>query len=333
MFNRPQLTERLIGVLEKVRPSRLLLVADGPRPGNAEDIKKCAAVRKLFEDLAWDCQVERNFAKSNMGSFKRNSSGISWVFEKVEGAILLEDDCIPDLSFFPFCQELLERYQNEEKVGLISGNNFLQPGSAPGENTSYFFSRYATTWGWASWRRIWRQVDLDMPYWAEFRDSGSLKSTVYTREEEDYWKWIYNSIQERIMRNAWDYQLMLTCLKNNLYTIVPEINLVTNSGFGRDATNCSDETSPVSDYPVESMAFPLRHPRKIESSAKRDYLIFNIRFGKNRLSWISKIMPGIADDVRIAFSKIIYSQPIMVLRRIYRSMPESIKKRIRVVLN
>lgn len=176
-FNRPQLTERLLGILAQIKPSRILVVADGPRPHVVADIEKCAAVRRLFDNLDWECRVERNFAESNMGSFPRNSSGLNWVFEQVEEAIILEDDCLPELSFFPYCEELLDRYRNDSRVGLISGNNFLRP-PVDSLKSSYFFSNYPATWGWASWRRTWNQVDLNMPYWPQFRDSGKLRQAV-----------------------------------------------------------------------------------------------------------------------------------------------------------
>lgn len=276
-FNRPQLTERLLGILAQVKPRRILVVSDGPRPHVPGDVVKCAAVRRLFDNLDWECRVERNFAETNMGSFPRNSSGLNWVFEQVEEAIILEDDCLPDLSFFPYCEELLVKYRDDSRVGLISGNNFLK--MREGQQTpSYFFSRYAMTWGWASWRRIWQQVDFNMPYWPEFRDSGKLRKAVFTSSEAKYWQSIYDAILERRMNNAWDYQLILACLRFNLLTIVPSVNLVSNVGFGPDATNCTDIGNLISNVPVHGLKFPLAHPKKIRASAWVDYRIFQRRF-------------------------------------------------------
>lgn len=276
-FNRPELTERLLGILAQVKPRRILVVSDGPRPHVDSDVEKCAAVRRLFDELEWECQVERNFAESNMGSFPRNSSGLNWVFERVEEAIILEDDCMPDLSFFPYCVELLERYRNDARVGLISGNNFLIHPNVQ-QTASYFFSRYATTWGWASWRRTWQPVDLNMPYWPQFRDSGELRQAVSTAREVRYWKGIYDAILERRMKNAWDYQLILTCLKFDLLTIVPAVNLISNVGFGSQGTHCMDETSPLNDVPRGELVFPLVHPADMRRSGSVDYEIFRVRF-------------------------------------------------------
>lgn len=276
-FNRPELTERLLGILAQVKPSRILVISDGPRSHVPGDVEKCAAVRRLFENIGWTCRVDRNFAESNMGSFSRNSSGLNWVFEQVEEAIILEDDCLPDLSFFPYCEELLERYRDDSRVGLISGNNFLRQ-SADQEKPSYFFSRYPMTWGWASWRRTWHQVDLNMPYWPQFRDSGELRQAVFSTVESNYWRGIYDAILERRMKNAWDYQLILTCMKFNLLTIVPSVNLVSNVGFGPGGTHCMDESSPLHDVSKGELEFPLVHPADVQRSDSVDHEMFRIRF-------------------------------------------------------
>ncbi len=276
-FNRPQLTERLLGILAQVTPRRILVVSDGPRPNIAGDVENCAAVRRLFEKLDWECQIERNFAETNMGNFPRNSSGLNWVFDQAEEAIILEDDCLPDPSFFPYCEELLERYRDDPGVGLISGNNFLVPPLAQ-QGPSYFFSGYAATWGWASWRRTWRQVDLNMPYWPQFRDGGQLFQAVFSSSEARYWRSIYDAIHERRMKNAWDYQLILACMRFNLLTVVPSVNLVSNIGFGPDATHCKDSRSLVSNVKAHGMKLPLVHPEKVQASPQLDYQIFRRRF-------------------------------------------------------
>jgi hypothetical protein len=285
-FNRPQLTERLLGILAKIKPGRILVVSDGPRSHVASDVEKCAAVRKLFENLDWECRIDRNYADSNMGSFPRNSSGLNWVFEQVEEAVILEDDCVPDLSFFPYCEELLDKYRNNSRIGLISGNNFLKNPDIQ-QKQSYFFSGYATTWGWASWRRTWQKVDLNMPYWPQFRDSGELQQAVLSPVEANYWRGIYDAILERKMKNAWDYQLILTCLKYKLLIIVPSSNLVSNVGFGPGGTHCMDDTSPLHNVPTGELDFPLVHPEDAQKSDLVDYEIFRARFQPNRHSlWV-----------------------------------------------
>jgi hypothetical protein len=276
-FNRPDLTERLLAILARIRPRRILVVSDGPRQHVPTDVERCAAVRRLFERLDWDCRVDRNFSEHNMGSFRRNSTGLNWIFEEVEDAIILEDDCLPDQSFFPYCEELLEKYRDDPRIGLISGNNFLKS-RVEKQTPSYFFSRYASTWGWASWRRTWRQVDLEMPYWLELRDSGKLRQSLWSSSEDKYWRSIYDAIQERRMKNAWDYQLILTCMRGNHLTIVPSVNLVSNIGFGQDATNCTNGNYLANSVPVHGVEFPLVHPETVYASRQVDYQIFRRRF-------------------------------------------------------
>ncbi len=291
-FNRPELTERLLAILAPLRPRRILVVSDGPRPHIETDIERCAAVRRLFERVDWDCRVDRNFSEHNMGSFPRNSSGLNWVFDQVEEAVVLEDDCLPDPSFFPFCEELLSRYRDDQRVGLISGNNFLKP-TNNGQKPSYFFSRYATTWGWASWRRVWRQVDLDMPYWPEMRDSGRLRQSFYSSSEERYWRMIYGMIHEKQRKNAWDYQLILTCRRFNLLTAVPSVNLVSNVGYGPDATHCTNIDDWESNVPAYELTFPLAHPDQVDASLLVDYQIFRRRFHMYWWLRLSRKVPGL----------------------------------------
>lgn len=296
-FNRPQLTERLLGILARIKPRRILVVSDGPRPHVATDVENCVAVRRLFEKLDWECDIERNFAESNMGSFPRNSSGLNWVFDQVEEAIILEDDCLPEPSFFPYCEELLEKYRDDPGIGLISGNNFLKP-TAGQQVPSYFFSRYATTWGWASWRRTWNQVDLDMPYWPKFRDSGTLRQSVFSSSEAKYWQVIYDAIYERRLTNAWDYQLMLACRRFNLLTVVPSVNLVSNIGFGLGATHCIDSNRLESNVKAHGMKFPLVHPEKTQVSPLLDYQIFRRRFQPYWWVTWSRRVPGLFQLLR-----------------------------------
>jgi hypothetical protein len=291
-FNRPELTERLLRIVAQVQPRRILAVADGPRPHVASDAERCAAVRRLFENLDWECQVECNFAERNMGSFLRNSSGLNWVFDQVEEAIIVEDDCMPDPSFFQFCEELLKRYRDDQRVGLISGNNFLKSGRRR-HAASYLFSGYATTWGWASWRRMWRQVDLDMPYWIEFRDSGRLRQSLFSDGEDLYWRSIYDSIRDRRMKNAWDYQLMLTCRRFSLLTVVPTVNLVSHVGYGSDATHCNDDRGLEANLATYPILFPLVHPEKVEMSPRVDYQIYRRRFNEPLRFKIARRIPGL----------------------------------------
>lgn len=276
-FNRPQMTRQVFEVVRQIKPRKLLLVADGPRESRPDDVRLCAEVRAVLNEIDWDCEVSRNFSDINLGSFKRNSSGLNWVFDTVEEAIILEDDCIPALSFFPYCEELLERYRDDSRVGVISGNNFVPPRGKQSD-ASYFFSTYALTWGWASWRRVWKQVDLSMSWWES--DTGEkLLSTVYPQPREwQYWYRIYEDIHNGYKKNAWDYQIILSSILHSQLCAVPSVNLISNVGHGKDATNCFDESSPLANLPCGDLAFPLKHPVAVSRSKKMDHAIFKARF-------------------------------------------------------
>src|SRR5512139_3287315 len=163
IFNRPDTAERVFAEIAKARPPKLLVVADGPRANRSGEAEKCAATRAIIDRVDWDCEVLTNFSDTNLGCKNRVSSGIDWVFEQVPEAIILEDDCLPHPTFFRFCEELLERYRDDERIGMISGDNF-QLGQKR-TDASYYFSRYNHIWGWASWRRAWRHYDREASAW------------------------------------------------------------------------------------------------------------------------------------------------------------------------
>lgn len=168
IFNRPDTTKQAFETIRAAKPKKLLVVADGPRPGKPGEADKCAATRAIIEEVDWDCEVHRNFSDMNLGCRQRVASGITWAFSLVDKAIILEDDCLPSQSFFRYCAELLDRYEHDDRVMMVSGNNHLFGHTDVAE--SYYFSRYPHCWGWATWRRAWMKYDLNMSQWPELRD-------------------------------------------------------------------------------------------------------------------------------------------------------------------
>ncbi|MCW5549112.1 MAG: hypothetical protein KIT44_09130, partial [Opitutaceae bacterium] len=154
VFNRPELTMRLLSVIRSVRPAKLYVVADGPRVNHPGDAAACEAVRELIRtQVDWPCELHKDYATSNLGCGRRVSSGIDWVLGRENEAVFLEDDCVPHPTFFRFCTELLERYRDNERVAQICGSRIIA--EQPGQSASYSFSRYGPVWGWATWRRAW----------------------------------------------------------------------------------------------------------------------------------------------------------------------------------
>jgi hypothetical protein len=261
IFNRPDHTERVFEVIRQAKPPKLLVIADGPRPDRPGELEKCAAARSIIDRVDWDCEVLTNFSDINLGCAIRPATGISWVFNHVEEAIILEDDCIPDPSFFRFCDDLLERYRYDERVMHISGNNFWSEKHQLED--SYTFSRYTLSWGWATWRRAWNHYDAEMKHWPEIKRRKILKDILHDQHTASSWTKIFQNIVD-VDLDVWDYQWTLTCWLQNGLAIVPNINLVSNIGFDANATHtfsdrfCDD--CPSFTVLTSVVDFPLKHP-------------------------------------------------------------------------
>ncbi|NDV62446.1 glycosyltransferase family 2 protein [Puniceicoccales bacterium CK1056] len=266
VYNRPELTRRVFEKIRQARPPILLVVADGPNPGKPGDTGKCSEVRNLItQGIDWECELKTNFSKTNLGCGKRISSGLDWVFEEVPEAIILEDDCLPDKSFFLFCDELLERYRDDHSIMQICGFQ-LMPSSQENDPYSYSFSRHSPIWGWASWARAWSHYDFDMKAWKHSDFSRRLRKTGVPAREV-IWR---NIVNARILNgqiNTWDYQWDFAKLQNGSLSIVPRNNLIKNIGIGVDSTH----THGSAQYPEpQPMQFPLNHPSKQVSNRAFD---------------------------------------------------------------
>src|SRR5688572_25173576 len=165
VFTRPALAARVFEAIRKAKPPQLFLIADGPR--DPADAPKCAASRALAQQVDWDCEVHTNFSDINLGCGHRIASGLDWVFSQTGEAIIFEDDCVPADSFFHYCDDLLERYRDDRRVMHIAGSSFLPRNCRC--KYSYYFSKYASGLGWASWKRAWDHYNFAMPSWPEFK--------------------------------------------------------------------------------------------------------------------------------------------------------------------
>ncbi|BET69695.1 hemolytic protein HlpA [Opitutales bacterium ASA1] len=278
IFNRPDTTERVFAALRAAKPRKLFVIADGPRPGRPDDVAKCAAARAIIDRVDWECEVHRNFAEHNLGCGQRPATGLSWVFEHVDRAIILEDDCVPHPSFFRYCDELLERYADDERVMMVSGNNFLPDGGAMPH--SYTFFRFLNLWGWATWRRAWQGYDFEMKSWPSRRRAGWVRALSPDPRIQRFWSKIYDSVYTHIsLRDIWDYQFAYSVMERGGLGIAPSCNLVSNIGWGADATHTTG-TSDLAALPAREMEFPLRHPTAVEYDQAYDELVFNTVFSR-----------------------------------------------------
>lgn len=266
IFNRPDTTRRVFETIRAARPLKLLVVADGPRADREGEAERCAAARAITEDIDWPCEVERNYSETNLGCRNRVASGITWAFEQVEDAIILEDDTVPHPSFFRYCSELLERYRDDERVMVISGNNF-QNGIQRGDG-SYYFSKYNHCWGWATWRRAWRYFDVEMDGWPEFRNSGFFDSLNQDERERNFWQSTLDRAADGWI-DAWSYAWTLACWRNGGLTALPNVNLVSNIGFGEDATHTGNGNSPLNNIASADIG-KIRHPETVSRNVEAD---------------------------------------------------------------
>jgi hypothetical protein len=277
VFDRPSTTQRVFEALAEVRPARLLVVGDGPRPDRDGEAERVARTREILQRVDWPCDVRSNFSPHNLGCRRRVSSGLEWVFSLVEEAILLEDDCLPHPSFFPYARDLLARFRDDRRIMAIAGANFLPPGWPHG--ASYYFSKHFHCWGWATWRRAWRHYDVALRTWPEFRDSGALRSVTGSPEEESHWQRVFDAVHRGEI-DTWDYQWQYATWSQHGLTVLPSVNLVSNIGFGAAATHTVDPLSRWANVPTSALG-ELRHPAFVVPDRQADeYTIrhnFNIR--------------------------------------------------------
>ena len=290
IFNRPDTTERVFNAIAQAKPSKLLVIADGPRAGRVGEAERCAQARAVIERVDWECEVLTNYADSNMGCKMRVATGIDWVFQQVEEAIILEDDCLPEQSFFRFCQEMIERYRYHPRVGMVTGGN-LQFGQQRGD-ASYYFSRYSHIWGWATWRRAWQLYQREIPQWPAFREQGWLNQLFETQGERDYWATSFQLVHEGKL-DTWDCSWTFATLTHCLLQVVPNVNLISNIGFGPDATH-THVVGIHADMPTSPIQFPLKHPDFILANAEADRYISNDQiapsFMRRQLRRIKRIL-------------------------------------------
>ena len=254
-FNRPDTTEKVFSAIRKVKPKKLFISVDGPR--NDFEKIKVDEVKKIVSNVDWPCTVKKIFNKKNLGLMQTATNAFNYLFKNAEQGIILEDDCLANESFFKFCEEMLQKYKDNEKIMHISGDNFQRGWKR--NNYSYYFSKNPHGWGWATWRRAWKKYDATMKNYPTLRKN--LKNIFPNKIERTH---IRNMLDDAYFnnQNAVDIRWMYTIITNDGLAILPNKNLVTNIGFGNDSTH----TKPVDSYlslPSFDMDFPLIHPQII----------------------------------------------------------------------
>ena len=294
IFNRPHLTQRVLEAVRQAHPVRLYVAADGPRPHHATDALRCALTRAVVTNgEPWPCEVRTLFRDENLGCGRGPASAISWFFEHETEGIILEDDCLPTPDFFRFCAELLLRYRHDTRVMHISGNNLTREARwpvAPGAD-SYHFSGRVHSWGWATWRRAWQHFDFGLALLPELRRRGALPSVYPDVVERRYWLAKFEAVRSGPQpAHIWDYQWHFAVAAHGGLTVVPAVNLVTNIGFGDDATHTFDPHDQVSHPVVHRLPFPLHHPPVVLRDTRRDQRHFREHLAGRALAIVRRLM-------------------------------------------
>ena len=303
IFNRPDTTSQVFETIRLARPPRLYVAADGPRndrPGEEEKVRETR--NYVIDNIDWECEVHTLFRNNNLGCKYAVSSAIAWFFEHEDMGIILEDDCLPSQSFFWFCEDLLNKYVDDERVGLISGRNNLSkhPGST---NVSYYFSHGNThnIWGWATWRRVAERYDPN--------HSALLNDYILYRYINDtlcnsYEAWYLATLAAKSASgeiDTWDFQWIALQFMNSQYSIIPRCNLVKNIGFHEYATHTVHGDDELSRVNKDEINFPLVHPPYIIGN--RDLFFRQIDYRK----------PTYRDRINAALRR------VPLLRRLYRT--------------
>jgi hypothetical protein len=281
IFNRPANTKTVFEQIRKAKPLKLYIIGDAPRPSVVADLENCLEARNIVEAIDWDCQVFRNYSEKNLGCGVRIHTGLDWVFENEERAIILEDDCVPSLSFFTFCTKLLNLYNDDTRIMHISGERWNLEFKR--NANSFFFSRYSHIWGWATWKRAWKLYDFEMKLWPEIKNGNYLKDIFQTKREISHWTKQFDSYYYKQEKTGWAIQWLFTVLINNGLCVVPNANLISNIGVDgvHSSTISRYHFRPIEDnfeiirtpeFVIEDKEFDRYH---FEKHIYHDYKIIN----------------------------------------------------------
>lgn len=268
-WRRPDKVEAVINAIRGNQPGKVFVFCDGSRSGDHDEYEKVSATRALIRQAVdWPCELKTLFSDQNLGCRHGPIAAISWFFDNNNEGIILEDDCVPHPEFLPFCTLLLDRFREDLRIWCVSGTNF-QKGRQRG-SASYYFSHYAYNWGWASWRRCWHHYDHQLNMLPKLIESGGLHSIFSEPLERIYWQKVWTRVYSNPLYTTWDYQWFFSCMVNSGLSIVPNINLVTNLGFGTEATHTQDFT-PI---PLGHSLGLIKHPELVLRDRQADDFYF-----------------------------------------------------------
>lgn len=275
VFNRIDETKKTFDIIKRIKPSKLFIAADGPRKDRQGESDLCDKVRTLASNVSWECEVHTLFQNSNLGCGLGEASAMNWFFNNVEMGIIIEDDIVVDDSFFYFCEQMLHKYRDDGRVGMITAFNFMH--STIDYPYSYYFSKLYHIWGWASWRRAWKHYEYGVPMYDRLRQENLLKN-IFDKNQSDLFKQI-EAIRNK-EHDTWDIQWAFACIINNFLCVTPCLNLMQNIGFNDNATHTKNSDISFQNT-SSSLKFPLIHPDFVAQDIYHDNLIAE-RFVKRK---------------------------------------------------
>lgn len=295
IFRRPAETKRVFESIRSAKPSRLYVISDAARAGKVGEAAAVEECRAIVEEVDWPCEVKTNYAEKNLGLRERVVSGLDWVFSHEEEAIILEDDCVANQSFFDLTSELLEKYRFNSRIAGIGGTNIGDPRLSG--DMSYFFTMYPAIWGWATWRRVWSEYRAEIPKLSK-HDLVNYGNFLGTRENVKFWRSSFSKVATGRL-DTWDYQLAYLCMSREWMWIIPQRNLVTNIGFGESATHTLDKDSLYSQIKSLDLARPYVHPEEIAPNQEFDEWLRNTLHRESQLkSLVLRALAHLPDSLR-----------------------------------
>lgn len=272
LYKKPKTTVQVINALKKVKPKLIYIAINIPPINkNKQDYIDYKKVLKLLDKIDWKCDLKIKKRKKHLSPYDSYKSAINWFFKNEKEGIILEDDTVPNKSFFTFCNQMLKKYRNNNRIALISGTSFYKKENLNKE--TYFFSNIPFMWGYATWKRTILGRDEKMKNWPK------NKKDVFNKITSDkffikYWSKMFNDLYNKKFI-AYDFQMAYSNFKNKKLTIFPKKNLVKNIGFGNNATHTKSEEwySNLETYELKN----IKHPKQISPDLSYDEWV-NLNF-------------------------------------------------------
>jgi len=299
-YNRPKHIKKLITSLKKIKPKNIFISLDGPKKNETDRIK-CHVVKNEIEKINWSCEIKKKYNLNNLGCRESVYKGINWFFKHNNFGIVLEDDCIPNISFFTFCEKINNKYKNNKKIFTISGTNFFNKKIS----NDYFFSKYNHCWGWGSWKRAWKYYDNNLSFWNNWKNTNSWKLLHQDEIERKYWEKIFNKTKKRKI-DSWAYVWTCSVWKNNGLTVIPKKNLIKNIGFDIGATHTLEKK--LNHLKAFSLKFKknLIGPKILKPLRANDEYVFNNHFQGKYYLWpwvVLKVIKLFLENPKMFFLK------------------------------